>query len=190
LDPLARLQHIDLKVYLPDDILVKADRMSMAHSLEVRVPYLDHRIVEFAASLPSQLKVRRFTKKYILKQTISRLLPAQVLKRKKTGFNVPIPMWLRRELREMMHDTLSPTRVKEVGFFNPDAVSALMRDHEEMRVDLSRNLWGLLVFMQWYNEYCRQPCIGFQHTMPHASHGVRTGPNLVNIPVLNQAMIT
>jgi asparagine synthase (glutamine-hydrolysing) len=158
LDPLTKLQHIDLKVYLPDDILVKADRMSMANSLEVRVPFLDHRIVEFAASLPPWLKIRRLTKKYILKRTMSRHIPDQILKGKKRGFNVPIPEWLRRELRELVHDTLSPARIKEVGFFNPDAVSALIRDHEERRVDLSRNIWGLLVLMQWYDEYCRQPC--------------------------------
>ena len=156
-DPLARLQHIDLKVYLPDDILVKADRMSMAHSLEVRVPFLDHRVVEFATLLPTWLKVRRLNKKYILKRTMSGLLPKQILKGKKRGFNVPIAMWLRGELRELMHDTLSPARLKEVGWFNPTAVSALIREHEEMRMDMSRNIWGLLVLMQWYEEYGRRP---------------------------------
>ena len=156
-DPLARLQNIDLKVYLPDDILVKADRTSMAHSLEVRVPFLDHHLVEFATSLPTWLKVRRLNKKYILKRTMSRHLPKQILKGKKQGFNVPIPMWLRCELRELVHDTLSPARIKEVGFFNPDAVSAIIRAHEQMHMDMSRNIWGLMVFMQWYDEYCRQP---------------------------------
>ena len=156
-EPLTKLQHIDLKVYLPDDILVKADRMTMANSLELRVPFLDHHIVEFAASLPPYLKIRRLTTKYILKQTMSAYLPHPILNGKKRGFNVPIPMWLRHELRDLVYDTLSPQRVKEAGFFKPESLSRLIRDHEEMRADLSRNIWGLLVLMLWYNEYCRPP---------------------------------
>jgi asparagine synthase (glutamine-hydrolysing) len=151
-DPLTKLQHVDLQVYLPDDILVKADRMSMASSLEVRVPFVDHRVVEFAASLPPWLKVRRLTKKYILRQTMSSHLPHQILAAKKRGFNVPISMWLRHELRELVHDILNPRRIKEAGFFNPEAVSALIREHEQKRADLSRNIWGILVLMLWYDE--------------------------------------
>lgn len=154
---LTRLQHIDIKVYLPDDILVKADRMTMANSLEARVPFLDHRVVEFAASLPARLKLRGFTKKYILKRTMSRHLPAKVLNGKKRGFNVPMPGWLRHELRDMVHDVLGPQRLKQAGFFNPEAVAAMIRDHELMRVDYSRNIWCLLVFMLWHDEYVRDP---------------------------------
>jgi asparagine synthase (glutamine-hydrolysing) len=152
-DPLTKLQHVDLQLYLPDDILVKADRMSMANSLEIRVPFVDHRIVEFAAALPSWLKIRGLNKKYILKRTMAPHLPRRILTGKKRGFNVPIPVWLRYELRELVHDTLSPRRIKESGFFNPEAVSALIREHEQMRADLSRNIWGLLVFMLWYEKY-------------------------------------
>lgn len=152
-DALTRLQHIDLKVYLPDDILVKADRMSMANSLEARVPFLDHRVVEFAAALPSWLKLRGLTKKYILKRTMARHLPNEISRGKKRGFNVPIPMWIRRELRDVVHEVLSPQRLQEAGFFNPAAVSTLIRDHEEMRADYSRNIWGLLIFMLWYETY-------------------------------------
>jgi asparagine synthase (glutamine-hydrolysing) len=154
-DVLARLQHIDLKVYLPDDILVKADRMSMANSLEARVPFLDHRVVEFAAKLPARLKLRGLTKKYILKQTMSRHLPAKVLNGKKRGFNVPIPGWLRHELRDMVHEVLGPQSLKQAGLFSPEIVSRMIRDHELMRVDYSRNIWCLLVFMLWYREYQR-----------------------------------
>jgi asparagine synthase (glutamine-hydrolysing) len=150
---LTKLQHIDVKIYLPDDILVKADRMSMANSLEARVPFLDHRLVEFASSLPPHLKLRSLAKKYILKRTMSRYLPPQILKGKKLGFNVPIPIWLRRELRDFVHDVLSAQRVKNAGFFRPAAVSALIRDHEEMRKDYSRNIWSLLIFGLWYDEY-------------------------------------
>jgi asparagine synthase (glutamine-hydrolysing) len=156
-DVLTKLQYIDTKIWLPDDILVKADRMSMAHSLETRVPFLDHRVVEFAASLPSWLKVRGQTKKYILKRTMFRHLPAKILNGRKRGFNVPIPVWLRHELRDVVHEVLGPRRLKQAGFFNPEAVSLMIRDHELMRVDYSRNIWGLLVFMLWYEEYARRP---------------------------------
>jgi asparagine synthase (glutamine-hydrolysing) len=152
-DPVMKLQHIDLQIYLPDDLLVKADRMSMANSLEVRVPFLDHRVVEFAASIPSWLKIRGLTKKYILKQTMARQLPTQVLKGKKRGFNVPLPIWFRHELRDFVHDILSPKRIKETGFFKPEVVAALIQDHESRHADLSRNIWGLLVLMCWYEEY-------------------------------------
>jgi asparagine synthase (glutamine-hydrolysing) len=158
-DMLTRLQHIDIKLYLPDDILVKADRMSMANSLEARVPFLDHRVVEFAASLPPELKLRGLNKKYILKRTMSRHLPDKILNGKKRGFNVPIAGWLRHELRDLVHEMLGPRRLKETGFFNPEAVSSIVRDHELMRVDYSRNIWCLLVFMLWHEEYARCPWV-------------------------------
>ncbi|MGH7966389.1 MAG: asparagine synthase-related protein, partial [Candidatus Binatia bacterium] len=100
-----------------------------------------------------QLKLRGMTKKYILKRTMSRHLPPQISQGKKQGFNVPIPGWLRGELREVVHEVLSPRRLQEAGFFNPQAVSAIVRDHEEMRTDYSRNIWGLLIFMLWYEAY-------------------------------------
>lgn len=156
-ETLTKLQHIDLKIYLPDDILVKADRMSMANSLEARVPFLDHRLAEFAAALPASLKIRGLTKKYILRRTMARHLPPQVLRGKKRGFNVPIPIWLRTDLRELVHEVLGPKRLKEVGFFNPEVVSTLVRAHEERRADYSRNIWGLLIFMLWHEEYLGRP---------------------------------
>jgi asparagine synthase (glutamine-hydrolysing) len=156
-DPLTRLQHIDLTIYLPDDLLVKADRMSMAHSLEARVPFLDHRVVEFAAALPAHLKLRGLTKKYILKRTMARHLPATIIRAKKRGFNVPMPLWLVRELRDFAHDTLSETRLRRAGFFKPEAVAALLHAHEVRRADLSRNIFGLLVFTLWCDEYLRTP---------------------------------
>jgi asparagine synthase (glutamine-hydrolysing) len=154
-DPLTRLQHIDMKVYLPDDLLVKADRMSMANSLEARVPFLDHRVVEFAASVPPGLKLRGLTKKYILKRTMLPHLPAKILNGKKRGFNPPMATWLRHELRDVVHEVLGPQRLKEAGFFNPSAVAAVIRDHELKRVDYNRNIWSLLVFMLWHSQYLR-----------------------------------
>jgi asparagine synthase (glutamine-hydrolysing) len=152
-DWLARLQAIDAHVYLPDDILTKADRMSMAHSLEARVPYLDRAVVELAARLPSGVKLRRFTKKYVLKRALRRHVPAEILRAKKRGFNVPVASWLRGELREMLHDMLAPAALRRVGLFEPAFVERLIREHVGMRFDHSRPLWTLLAFMIWHEQW-------------------------------------
>ena len=154
-DWLAQLQAIDAHVYLPDDILVKADRMSMAHSLEARVPYLDRSLVELAARLPSDVKLRRFTKKFVLKHALRRHVPEAILKGKKRGFNVPVPSWLRNELRDLVAETLSPASLRNIGLFDPSYVQRLIAEHNAMRVDHSRPLWTLLVFMTWHGEWQR-----------------------------------
>jgi asparagine synthase (glutamine-hydrolysing) len=156
-DALTRLQHVDQAIYLPDDILVKADRMTMANSLEGRVPFVDHPVVEFAASLPARLRLRGLTKKYVLKRALSGRLPERVLRGPKRGFNVPIPLWLAGELRDLVHDVLSDKRVREGGFFEPAAVTALVEEHERRRHDRSRQLWSLLVFTLWCEEYLGIP---------------------------------
>src|SRR5262249_3910738 len=108
---------IDQNFYLPDDILYKTDRMSMAHSLEVRPPFLDHRIVEFAAGLPASLKVRGLKQKYLLKELMRGKLPDRVLDRKKTGFDIPTHDWFRGALRGLLMDTLSPGAIAATGIF-------------------------------------------------------------------------
>jgi asparagine synthase (glutamine-hydrolysing) len=146
---LDRLQYVDMKVYLPDDILVKVDRMSMAHSLEVRVPFLDLAVVEFAASLPPTARVNGWNKKFILKQAVKRLLPKQIIQGRKRGFNVPLAGWLRRDLRELVHDYLAPAMIQRQGFFKPPAVAELVRRHESGTFDYGRNLWALLILGIW-----------------------------------------
>jgi asparagine synthase (glutamine-hydrolysing) len=180
-DWLARLQAIDAHVYLPDNILTKADRMSMAHSIEARVPYLDRALVELAARLPSDLKLRRFTKKYVLKQALRGLVPAEILRAKKRGFNVPVPSWLRGELREMLDDVLAPSALSRVGLFNADYVRRLIDEHAAMRFDHSRPLWTLLVFMTWHQEWERTRSAARDagaathaaHRSPHAAASIR-----------------
>jgi asparagine synthase (glutamine-hydrolysing) len=154
-DWLAQLQAIDAHVYLPDNILTKADRMSMAHSLEARVPYLDRALVELAARLPSDLKLRRFTKKYVLKHALRNHVPAAILRAKKRGFNVPVPSWLRGELRGMLEDVLAPAALRRVGLFDPAYVQRLIAEHVGMQFDHSRPLWTLLIFMTWHEEWQR-----------------------------------
>jgi asparagine synthase (glutamine-hydrolysing) len=180
-DWLAQLQAIDAHVYLPDNILTKADRMSMAHSLEARVPYLDRALVELAARLPSDLKLRRFTKKYVLKHALRNHVPAAILRAKKRGFNVPVPSWLRGELRPMLEDVLAPTALRRVGLFDPAYVQRLIAEHVGMQFDHSRPLWTLLVFMTWHEEWQRmraaverEPAPSFPSARMPSAAGVRS----------------
>ncbi len=152
-DKLRQLQYIDFKVYLADDILVKVDRMSMAHSLEVRVPLLDHEVVEFVFNVPSNLNHRGWRSKYLLKRMMRGCLPYRVLHSRKRGFNVPMAGWLRGELFPAVRDLLSPERLRRQGYFDPEAVMRLVESHQEKRADFSRNIWGLLVFMLWWEKW-------------------------------------
>jgi asparagine synthase (glutamine-hydrolysing) len=144
---------LDQHTYLPDDILCKVDRMSMAHSLEVRPPFLDHRIAEFAASLPESLKIRGAAGKYVLRELMRVKLPASVIERKKTGLDIPAHDWFRGALKPLLLDTLSADRLEESGIFNPDAVLDLMRGHFERRANVGYQLWGLLTLFQWMRRW-------------------------------------
>ncbi|NQU46184.1 MAG: asparagine synthase (glutamine-hydrolyzing) [Chlorobium sp.] len=148
-DRLAAQLYVDLKTYLPDNILVKVDRMSMANSLEVRVPFLDHNLVEFVAAIPSSLKLRGLTGKYILKQAMRTTLPKQTLKKRKQGFSIPIKNWLKRELKPLLLETLSQGRVEQRGLFNWRYVNTLIREHLSGRQNHSHRLWGLLFLELW-----------------------------------------
>jgi asparagine synthase (glutamine-hydrolysing) len=154
-DLLARLQDVDLGVYLVDDLLVKTDRASMAHSLEARVPYLDEVVAGFALALPRELKVRGFGKKRLLRKAVAPLLPRSVVYGKKRGFSIPAAAWLRGPLVPFARDVLSPEEIRRQGFFKPDSVSRLLEDHIAGREDLSRQLWGLLTFTLWRDQVRR-----------------------------------
>ncbi len=160
-DVLNRLLYVDFKVQLVDDMLTKVDRMSMAHSLEVRVPLLDLRLVEFMARLPSQLKVHRLTLKYLLKRAAARLLPHQILRRPKAGFHVPIPLWIKTDLKDMVADSLAPQAIAEQGLFEPQVIQGTLDAHWRGRRDHSRNIWNLLMFSLWYERYVKAPASVF-----------------------------
>jgi asparagine synthase (glutamine-hydrolysing) len=145
--------YLDLRTYLADDILVKVDRMSMAPSLEARVPLLDHKLVEFAFSLPGNLKLRGMETKWIFKKTMERLLPRETLYRKKEGFSIPIKHWLVTDLKDMMLGYLDEKRLREEGLFEPTAVGAMIKAHLEGRENYSHQLWALLVFELWKENY-------------------------------------
>lgn len=152
-DDVTRTGFIDVKTYLVDDILVKVDRMSMAASLEARVPFLDPRIVEFVFTLPPGLKLKGFQTKYLLKKTFWNALPPEVQNRDKQGFSIPIKNWIRNELKPMMLDLLSESRLRNQGFFRPETVSRLVDEHLRCRANHSHKLWALMVFEQWFDLY-------------------------------------
>ena len=139
----------DLATWLPDDLLLKVDRMTMAAGLEARVPYLDHRVVELALRMPAGLKVRNRSGKWILKEAAEGLVPGWVRKRKKHGLDVPIGSWLRGPLKDALTGTLTSKRCRERGLFNPKGVDGLLADHFSQRADYGLTLWGMLVLEQW-----------------------------------------
>jgi asparagine synthase (glutamine-hydrolysing) len=146
---LARLQDVDLGLYLPDDLLVKTDRMSMTHGLEARVPYLDPVVAELALALPTALKVRGLQKKRLLRAAAGPLIPASIVRGRKRGFSIPAAAWLRGELEPLARDLLSPARTTAQEYFEPHAVTRLLDDHVARRRDNSRQLWGLMAFSLW-----------------------------------------
>jgi asparagine synthase (glutamine-hydrolysing) len=156
-DAVERMQSVDTRLYLAEDILTKVDRASMAVSLEVRAPFLDPRVAEFAASLPSNYKLRGGTTKYILKRAIDELLPPFVTRRSKKGFGVPVAEWLKEKLRPLARDLLSPERVRKAGVFNPDYVTRLQDEHERGVANHRKLLWTLLMFELWHESFIETP---------------------------------
>ncbi|MEO7145257.1 MAG: asparagine synthase (glutamine-hydrolyzing) [Bryobacteraceae bacterium] len=154
---LNRFLWLDQQMYLPDDILYKCDRMSMAHSLEVRPPFLDHRIVEFAARLPENFKVRGGNLKFVLRELMKDKLPRTILRRKKEGFDIPAHHWMRTALAPLLAETLNERAVRASGLFHWHAVEELIRNHRERRANLGYHLWGLLVLFLWMKRWGIQP---------------------------------
>ncbi len=152
-DALDAVLACDFAVYLPDDILVKVDRMSMYHGLEARVPFLDHRFVETVAALPARYKLRGLRTKAVLKRALRGRVPTQLLRRRKAGFNVPMAQWLLGPLKPLVDDLLSPTKVQQVGLWSPTAVRTLVESHERRERDHSRTLWAMLCFMLFNERY-------------------------------------
>ncbi len=152
-EPLARLQDVDLGTYLVDDLLTKTDRASMAHSLEVRVPFLDTVVSNLALALPPRHRVRGLSKKVLLRRAAAPLLPRAIVHGKKRGFSIPAAAWLRGELEPFARETLAPEVLRRQGFFRPEVVARLLDDHVAGREDRSRQLWGLLAFTLWHERH-------------------------------------
>lgn len=148
-DYLSRMMYVDCKTFLPEQNLAYSDKLSSANSIEVRVPFLDNEVVEFMAHVPSNLKLRRFETKRLLKMAVTGIVPEQVIKRSKAGFGAPIRAWLRSDLVDMVDDLLSADRVAARGFFRPAAVRRLVEDQRSGRVDRPFPVWALLTLELW-----------------------------------------
>jgi asparagine synthase (glutamine-hydrolysing) len=131
------------------------DRMSMAHGLEVRVPLLDHELVEYVASIPPEIKIRRLTKKYILRRVAEGLLPKELMRKGKRGFSIPLAFWFRHQLKDFVLRVLSPSRVAEMGYFHPKKVSELIQEHMAARANHENKIWALVVFSLWHEAFAK-----------------------------------
>jgi len=152
-DPLSQAAYVDLHSFLPHNVLRYGDRMSMAHALELRMPFTDHRLVEFALRLPAAQKLRRRETKHLLRRAMRPLLPAPTLERSKLGLNPPLGRWLRNELAPLLDRYLSADAVRRRGWFRPEAVARMRREFDEGRRDYSLHLWSLLVLEEWAHQY-------------------------------------
>jgi asparagine synthase (glutamine-hydrolysing) len=151
--PLNRLLYIDSKVFLPGDLFVKNDRMSMAHSVEARVPMTDPDLVEFMGSVPPSMKIKGLRTKHLLREAMRGILPDPIIAKKKIGFDMPFGKWIKSELYEFMRDALSSQRLRQSSLFDLNYVERMIDDHVACRRNNARALWGLLNFALWYDAY-------------------------------------
>jgi asparagine synthase (glutamine-hydrolysing) len=140
---------VDQHYYLPDDILYKCDRMSMAHSLEVRPPFLDHRIVDFAAQLPPALKIKGRTTKRVLRELVRNKLPPEIMTRPKEGLDIPAHEWVRGPLSPLVADTLGADSIRRTGLFSPAAIQTILDRHMSRQINVGYHIWGLLTLHLW-----------------------------------------
>lgn len=152
-DLLDRLLLADTSTYLPDDLLVKVDIASMANSLEARSPFLDHKLIEFAAKLPSDFKIRRGSKKYILRKAVKGLLPEENIRRRKMGFGMPVGQWFRGELKGFLCDTVLSAPSLKRGYFKPGAIKRMVEDHTSGKKDYAFQLWAILMLELWHKKF-------------------------------------
>jgi asparagine synthase (glutamine-hydrolysing) len=153
----SRMMRFDFETYLPEDVLTKVDRMSMAHSIESRVPLLDNEVIDFAATLPSRFKIRAATRKHVLKEALRPMLPPGIVDRRKQGFGVPLGAWFRGGLTSVFSDVLGSVRARQRGYFEPTFVERLIHEHLAGKRDHSLRLWQLLIFELWHREYLDAP---------------------------------
>jgi asparagine synthase (glutamine-hydrolysing) len=155
-DVLDKMLYTDWKTFLPELNLAYCDKLSMAASVETRVPFLDNEIVDFMCTVPPELKIRRMTSKYLLREAVKDLVPTQIIRRRKAGFGAPIRTWLRRDLREMVDDLLSPERIASRGYFDATAIRRLITDDREGRSDNTYRIWALLTLEVWHEVFLDQ----------------------------------
>jgi asparagine synthase (glutamine-hydrolysing) len=168
----SQMMRFDAETYLPEDVLTKVDRMSMAHSIESRVPLLDNEVLTFAASLPASLKIKNGRRKHILKEVAATLLPQDTLNRRKQGFGVPLGAWFRGDLRELFAGTLLSSACLDRGYFQPAFVRRLVNEHLSGKRDHTLRLWQLVVFERWHQQYVEDDAgRSLQHSAPGVPRG-------------------
>ena len=155
-DDLSALMYVDLKVYLPEDILPKVDVASMANSLEVRVPFLDREVIDLACAIPARMKMRGLQRKMILRAAFQDLLPASILSRKKEGFSIPMKNWLKNQLKDAMFDVLTPRAIAQTGWFEWPAVNRMIMEHLKGSENHAHLLWSLMVLHLWIDKFYRR----------------------------------
>jgi asparagine synthase (glutamine-hydrolysing) len=152
-DSLNRAFYFDIKTYLPEDILAVTDRMSMYHALEVRVPFLDHHLMEFCATIPSEMKMKWFRKKYLLKKAVKNLLPRPVIEHRKQGFVGPMAQWLKNDLKPYVLETLSEKNLKKHDLFNLETVKKILEEHFSGKEIHDTLIWSMVIFQAWFEMY-------------------------------------
>jgi asparagine synthase (glutamine-hydrolysing) len=153
LDITDQLMYVDFKTFLQDDPLQKTDRMSMANSLEIRVPLLDNDLISFSRRIPNHFKINGFKTKYILRKALSRFQPHEIAFGKKRGFTPPLALWIKNDLNEYMNDILSPDNISRIGFLNYNYITSIINDHMNGKAENSRPIWALVVLVNWYRNY-------------------------------------
>jgi asparagine synthase (glutamine-hydrolysing) len=162
-DDLSSMLYLDTKIWLPDNLLMKGDKMTMAASLESRIPLLDYQLTEYAASIPSKVKTRFFKAKYLLKRAFADFLPEPILTRKKMGFNVPTGIWFREGQRGLITRLLLSERVRSRGYFNDAFIAKMVRDHLEGRTNYQAQLFTLASLELWFRIFIDTPQLGMPH---------------------------
>jgi asparagine synthase (glutamine-hydrolysing) len=156
----SRMMRFDFETYLPEDVLTKVDRMSMAHSIETRVPLLDNTVIDYAASLPAPFKIHAGRRKHVLKEALRPLLPPGILDRRKQGFGIPLGNWFRGGLTDLFSDVLESPRARQRGYFEPAFISRLVKEHLSGQRDHTLRLWQLTVFELWHRHYLDRAVVG------------------------------
>jgi asparagine synthase (glutamine-hydrolysing) len=152
-DQLAQMQYLDIKTWLVEDLLLKADKMTMAASIELRTPFLDHHLAEFSRRLPAELKIHGFCKKYILKEAYKDMLPREIVHRGKKGFPVPLSLWFKGSLNDLIADVLLSQKAKGRGYFNTECVERMIRQQSSGAGDYSKTLWNLVALEFWHRSF-------------------------------------
>jgi asparagine synthase (glutamine-hydrolysing) len=165
-DLIGQLLAVNMKSYLPGDLLVKTDRMTMANSLEARCPFLDHQLLEFSCTIPSELKIKGMTTKYILKRALKDIVPQEIIDRKKHGFGVPVGRWFRTSLRSYLRDTLLSREALARGYFHESTLRRLIAEHESGKRDHGHRLWSLLTLEIWHRMFIDQEKSSWQSETP------------------------